>query len=254
MEKRTNQRVAIVTGAARGIGQAVALGLARRGARVAILDVIEGDETVQKVKDGGGEAIAVPVDLTDREGVERAVAETRDRLGDVDIVVNNAAVSNSIPFTDVTLEEWRRVMSVNLDAPFMLLSATVPGMIERGWGRIVNVASSSIYTTMPDKVPYMSSKAGLLGLTLGMAGELGRHGITVNAVSPGLTMTPALDAQVLDGRIPKDAVEAMWAQQAIARVPSVEDVVGPVLFLTGDESAMVTGQFVTADGGITRHL
>jgi len=144
------------------------------------------------------------------------------------------------------------VLTVNLDSQFLMARAFAPDMVTSGWGRIVNMASSSIYTTTPGLVAYMASKAGVLGLTSGLANDLGGHGITVNAVSPGLTRTPAVDEEIAVGAFPEAALEAMVRERAIPRDATVDDLVGTVLFLTSDDAAFVTARFLVADGGATR--
>jgi NAD(P)-dependent dehydrogenase (short-subunit alcohol dehydrogenase family) len=251
--ERTHQgRVAVVSGAARGIGRAIAEGLAARGARVAVADLLECAETTRAIVDLGGECIGVVADVGSEHDVQRLDEEVRTRLGRCDVLVNNAALLRQTPLLELDYEGWREVLRSNLDSQFLMARTFLPGMIERGWGRVVNLASSSVLTTTPGLVAYMASKGGVLGLTSALANEVGRHGITVNAVSPGLTRTPGVDDDIRSGRLPEQALEAVVAQQPIPRAGTPSDVVGAVLFLTSDDASFMTGQFLVVDGGMTR--
>lgn len=246
-------RVAVVTGAARGIGRALAVGLASRGARVAAVDLLDVGETAAAARAAGGACEAIRADVASEEGVAAMADRVRAALGPCDILVNNAALLGTAPFLEVDYATWRRTITTNLDSHFLTAKAFLPGMVERGWGRIVGVASSSLLTSTPGLTAYMASKGGVLGFTSALANDVGRFGITVNAVSPGFTRTPGVDADIRSGIVPADAVEQVIAQQAIPREGTAEDLVGAVLFLTSDDAAFVTGQFLVADGGATRH-
>jgi 3-oxoacyl-[acyl-carrier protein] reductase len=240
--------VAVVTGAARGIGRAIAEGLASRGAAVVAVDVLDAAETVAAIASAGGEGRALPADVGSPEEVGRVAAE----VGPCDVLVNNAALLGRTPFLELDHVHFRETLRVNLESQFLLAKAFAPAMVERGYGRIVNVASSSLYTPTPGLVAYMASKGGVLGLTSALANDLGPHGITVNAVSPGLTRTPGVEVDVAAGTLPEEVFDAMTRAQPIPRPGTPEDIVGLVLFLTGKEASFVTGQFIVADGGATR--
>ena len=246
-------RVAVVTGAARGIGRALAVGLAARGARVAAVDLLDAGETAAVIRAAGGTCEVVPGDVASEEGVAGIASRVRASLGPGDIVVNNAALLGAAPVLEVDYATWRRTIATNLDSHFLMAKAFLPDMVERGWGRIVGVASSSLLTSTPGLTAYMASKGGVLGFTSALANDVGRFGITVNAVSPGFTRTPGVDADIRAGVVPPDAVDAVIAQQAIPREGTAEDLVGTVLFLTSDDASFMTGQFLVADGGMTRH-
>ncbi len=245
-------RVAVVTGAARGIGRALAVGLAARGARVAAVDLLDAGETAAAIRAAGGICEVVPGDVASEEGVAGIASRVHASLGPCDILVNNAALLGAAPVLDVDYATWRRTIATNLDSHFLTAKAFLPDMIERGWGRIVGVASSSLLTSTPGLTAYMASKGGVLGFTSALANDVGRFGVTVNAVSPGFTRTPGVDADIRAGVVPPDAVDAVIAQQAIPREGTAEDLVGTVLFLTSDDAAFMTGQFLVADGGMTR--
>jgi NAD(P)-dependent dehydrogenase (short-subunit alcohol dehydrogenase family) len=238
------QRVALVTGAARSFGRAIAEALAARGDTVAAVDLRDCADTRG--------CVAFSADVSSPAAVAALAEQVHAALGPVEILVNIAGVNAARPFAELDYEEWRRVQTINLDSQFLMARAFAPDMIERGFGRIVNMASSSIYTTTPNLTAYMASKAGVLGLTSGLANDLGRHGITVNAISPGLTRTAAVDEEIARGSFPEQALEAMAAQRAIPRQSAVADLVGTALFLTTDDAAFVTGTFHVVDGGATR--
>ena len=244
--------VAVVSGAARGIGRALAEGLASRGAHVVAVDVLDAQETADAIAAAGGRCLPVLADVGDPAEVERLSEEVAATVGTCDVLVNNAALLGTTPFLELDLERFRETLRVNLESQFLLARAFAPGMVERGWGRIVNVASSSIHTATPGLVAYMTSKGGVLGLTSALANDLGRHGITVNAVSPGLTRTPTVEADIAAGTLTEAMLDAAVATQAIPRPGTPDDLVGLVLFLTGKEASFVTGQFIVADGGATR--
>lgn len=230
-------RVAVVTGAARSFGRAVADALADRGAAVARVDLHDTDFVA---------------DCSSPDGVARLADDVHTRLGPCDILVNIAGINFARPFDELDYDDWRRVQRINLDSQFLLCKAFAPDMAAKGWGRIVNMASSSIYTNTPGLTAYMASKAGALGLTSGLANDLGPHGITVNAVSPGLTRTEAVDESIRTGTFPEEVLDAMVGERAIPRHAAVDDLVGTVLFLVSDAAAFVTARFVVADGGATR--
>jgi 3-oxoacyl-[acyl-carrier protein] reductase/(S)-1-phenylethanol dehydrogenase len=240
-------RVAVVTGAASGIGRAFALRLARDGADIGILDLADGSEIAAEVEALGRRAHAVRCDVASEEQVEAAAAETVDRLGKVDILVNNAGIYPVIPFEELDYEGWRRVLSINLDGTFLTVKAFAPGMKARGWGRIVNVASGVFWVSVADFSAYMASKAGVIGLTRGLANDLGPHGITVNAIAPGLVRT----ANTLAGP-QREWFEPIVAQQAIKRAEEPDDLVGTLSFLVSEDAAFLTGQTLSVDGGFVR--
>ncbi len=241
-------RVAVVSGAARGIGRALAEGLAARRAHVVAVDVLDSEETAAAIAAADGTCMALVADV----GSPLEVARVAREVGRCDVLVNNAALLGTTPFLALDHELFRETLRVNLESQFLLARAFAPGMVERGWGRIVNVASSSLFTSTPGLAAYMASKGGVLGLTSALANDLGPHGITVNAVSPGLTRTPGVDADIGAGILSPAAIDAAVAAQAIPRHGTADDLVGLVLFLTGDDASFVTGQFLVADGGATR--
>jgi NAD(P)-dependent dehydrogenase (short-subunit alcohol dehydrogenase family) len=240
-------KVAVVTGGVNGIGRAFARRLAEDGADVAILDLDDGVEAVEELEALGRRAHATRCDVASPEQVADAAREVQDELGPADILVNNAGVVPVIPLDELDFEAWRHVLSTNLDGAFLTIKAFVAGMRERGWGRIVNVSSGAFWVPLTDFTAYLASKAGLIGLTRGLASDLGPFGITVNAIAPGLVRTERILAGPQAGWF-----EPIVAQQAIKRAEVPEDLVGTLSYLCSEDAAFVTGQTISVDGGLVR--
>ncbi|MEU6200769.1 SDR family NAD(P)-dependent oxidoreductase [Streptomyces sp. NPDC047061] len=237
-------RVAVVTGGARGIGRAVAIVLASRGAAVAVWDLnAEGAErTVAEIHEAGGRAIAVGGDAADAAAVAASAARTREELGPVSILVNNAGITGYVPFTDIGEATWDRMIGVNLKGPFLVTRELVPDMLEAGWGRIINISSSSAQTGAPAMAHYAASKGGVIGLTRALAIEYADKGITVNHVPPGFIDTPL----VREGPVDIDAVANTMPMKRAGRP---EDVAYAVAYLASEEAGYVTGQGLSTNGG-----
>ncbi|MER7007259.1 SDR family oxidoreductase [Dactylosporangium sp. NPDC000555] len=241
-------RVAVVTGAGRGIGQAICLGLAARGASVVAVDLVEPRETVEAAQELGGKALGLVADVSDAGNVARVGREIADRVGGCDILVNNAGIYPAKNIFDLDFAAWRRVLAVNLDSQFLMTKAVVDHMRRAGWGRIVNLTSNTIGLAMGGMTHYMASKMGVVGFTRALASDVARYGITVNAVGPTLTRTPGLS----ESGVNADAQQFVASLQAIRRQGEPEDVVGLVAFLAGEEARFITGQTIMADGGLVR--
>lgn len=182
-------RIALVTGAARGIGQAIAVGLARQGATVVIGDVGDLAETSDLIAKAGHPAVAAPLDISDPAVVDGMRERVADELGRVDILVNNAAIFESATWDDLGFDLWQRIMAVNLNGPMLMCKAFLPLMRGRGWGRIINMASATVAIASPVSIAYRTSKMGVIGFTRALSATLGDDGITVNVVLPSLTRT-----------------------------------------------------------------
>lgn len=243
-----NGKVAVVTGAARGIGAAFAEGLAANGARVVLADIIDCSEALAKIRQAGGTAEAVECDVSSPEYVASLAQSTKDRFGNASILVNNAGLHPTpMPFEELTFGYWQKTMAVNLDSMFLTMQAFLPQMKAQGWGRMINISSSSANTAPPNGMPYVTSKLGVIGLTRAAATEFGKYNITVNAVAPNPVRTPGAD-DVID----EDMYQAIAATQPIPRVMEPADLVGALLFLCSEGSAFITGQNLHVDGGTVR--
>jgi len=239
-------RVAIVTGSAQGIGTAIAQKLSDEGAAVVIADL--NGEGATKVAGSLPNAVAVTVDTSSEDQVGALIDETVSKFGKVDVLVNNAAI---VPFTewdDIDFAEWRRIMAVNLDGVFLTSRAVYPHMRDAGYGRIVNIASNVFVAGTPNLAHYVASKGGVVGFTRALATELGKYGITVNAVAPGLTETEGTLASPHG-----QAFDFVQSLQAIPRRAMAVDIAPAVSFLASEEAEWVTGSLLVVDGGHTRH-
>jgi len=242
---KLQDRVAIVTGAAQGIGKAVADKLAAEGAKVVAVDLNgEGAERTAAGLDG----TAVQADISKPDDVQRIVDESLSRHGKVDALANVAAIVPFTPWDEITFDEWRRIMSVNLDGLFLMMKAVEKPMREAGYGRIVNVTSNVILAGTPNLAHYVASKGGVWAFTRAAARELGKYGITVNSVAPGLTETEGVMASPH-----AEAFEFVQMLQCIPRRGTAADIAPSVAFLASEEAGWVTGQLLVADAGMTHN-
>ncbi len=242
-------RVAIVTGASRGIGRAIAIGLAREGAKIVVNYVSKAaaaEEVVGEIRAAGGEAAAVQANVGDLAQHERLVAAARERFGRIDILVNNAAMTHRQPFLDATAEAWDETMGVNLKGVYFLSQAVARVMTAQRSGKIINISSVHDVRAMLDNSIYNITKAGLVMLTKSLALELAEKGIQVNCVSPGAILTDDTRPRLAD---------AAYRDKVLAKIPArrvgePEDVVGAVLLLASSESDYITGTTLYVDGGM----
>jgi NAD(P)-dependent dehydrogenase (short-subunit alcohol dehydrogenase family) len=238
-------KVAIVTGASQGIGNAIAKGLAAEGARIVIADLSRAEETAQEFDNGLG----LTVDVADEAQVEEMARATVERCGRIDILVNNAGLYASLkmrPFTEIPVDEWRQVMDVNVLSMFLTTRAVVPHMRDQGGGRVVNISSGTPFRGVPFLLHYVTSKGAIVALTRALAKELGRDDILVNCVAPGFTMSDGV-------REHPEVIEALRdvsvSARTLQRDQEPADVVGAVVFLCGPGAGFVTGQTIVIDGG-----
>jgi 2-hydroxycyclohexanecarboxyl-CoA dehydrogenase len=243
-------RGALVTGGGSGIGLAISRRLAADGHAVGVLDRA-GESAKAAAADiaaSGGEAVGVASDVTDRSRVAAAVDEVRRRLGQPTILVNCAGLDGFDPFLSITPEKWDRILAVNLTGTFNCCQAMVPGMLEAGWGRIVNISSSSAQGGQPLMTHYVAAKSGIIGFTKALALELGPRGITVNTIPPGFIDTPMLRAAERKGMLGK-GVEHIASQTPVGRAGRPEDVAAACAFLVREEAGYITGQVIGVNGG-----
>lgn len=239
-------RVAVVSGAAKGIGQELAIQLAQRGAELALLDIADLWQTCDLIEQAGGKAIAIHCDVSQEDHWNRAGEVVKNAYGRCDIVVNNAGIYPNVHIDDLDLKTWRCTFEINLDSMFFSTKAFVPMMRENKWGRIVNISSTSIVTNATGVSHYMATKMGIIGFTRGLANDLGKDFITVNCVAPALTATPGTSA------LPDAVRDGIVNLQAFKRMAVPRDIVGPILFLTSDDAQFVTGQVLAVDGGMMK--
>lgn len=244
MIQKLEGKTAVVTGGANGIGKAFCLRLAAEGAKVVVADIADAAATVAAVAEQGGTASAVRCDQTSETDVAALQSAVDEQFGGCDILVHNAGIYPTTPFEDMTFDEWRNVLTTNLDAVFHLVKAVLPNMKAKGWGRIISVSSTTFHAGMAGTTHYSASKAGLIAFSRALASELGEYGITVNTIAPGLVRTATTEAGPQ-----RDWFEALAQQQAIKRTQLPEDIVGPLAFLASDDAGFVTGQTLLVDGG-----
>ena len=245
---RMTGKVAVVTGAAQGIGRAYAESLAAQGAKVAVTDVQDTDDAVTAIKAAGGEAIGLSTDVTSDESLLAMVQEAESTFGPIEILINNAAIFAALklkPFTQISNEEWDLVMRVNARGPFQAAKAVVPSMKRNGRGKIINISSGTVLRGAPMFVHYVSSKGAVIAQTRALSRELAADGIHVNSIIIGFTESEGVKAhgQLGAARVPT------LAMRAVQRDMLPEDVLGTMLFLASEDSDFITGQSINVDGG-----
>ena len=240
---------AIVTGGAQGIGAEYARGLARAGAAVSICDILDPAEVVEAINAGGGRAIGRKADITSAADMAALAKETADAFGGIDALVNNAAIFTSLrrtAFLDISSEEFDRVMTVNVRGTFEVVKAVVPYMRAKGYGKIVNISSTTVFTGQPLLLHYVSSKGAIVAMTRSLARELGADGIRVNCIAPGFTLSEGVAA---NEQYTAQVRGGIASTRAIVRDQVPDDLVGTMLFLCSVESDFVSGQTIAVDGG-----
>ncbi len=250
---RLDDRVAIVTGAAQGIGAAYASGMAAEGARIVVNDISDPSALVAKITEAGGKAIGIVADVSDQGEVDAMVRQTVETFGKVDVLVNNAALFGHLAmskFEDIPEDEWDAVMRVNIRGVWQVSKAVVAEMRKRKYGKIINIASGTVFKGTPMMMHYVTSKGAIVAMSRAMAREVGDDNICVNTIAPGLTESEnvAEADQWTDERLDGNA-----ASRCIVRRETPEDLVGTVIFLSSQESDFITGQVLVVDGGAVAH-
>ena len=248
---RLSNKVAIVTGGGMGIGRAYCLGLAAEGARVVVADIADPTPTVKEIEARGGQALGVRGDVAREEDTLELAAQTMSRFGRIDVLVNNAALYGVLKrrtFMEIPVEEWDRVMAVNLRGLFLCARAVFPAMKAQGKGKIINIASSTFFKGVSNYIHYTTSKGGVVGFTRSLARELGDFGIRVNAIAPGFTLSGENEKNMSE-----EGKEANIRTRMLKRAQVPDDIVGTLAFLASDDSDFVTGQTIAVDGGSVVH-
>jgi NAD(P)-dependent dehydrogenase (short-subunit alcohol dehydrogenase family) len=245
---RFEDRVAIVTGSARGLGRAIAVALGREGSRVVIVDInpTRGEEVVREIEELEAEAMFVGADVSRRADVERMVEATLNRFNTIDVLVNNAGIHDAAPFVEESEELWQRMFAINVMGTVLPSQAVVAEMMRRNRGKIVNISSKAAVVGEPYHAAYSASKGAILALTRAMATELAPYHITVNAVCPGPTYT-----DMLLGATDAADREELAAIAPLGRLGKPEDIASAVLYLASEESDWCTGQAISVDGGLS---
>lgn len=251
--KRVEGKVAIVTGAAQGIGATYAQALAAEGAKIVVSDIIDGEATAAAIRAAGGEAVFLKADVSDEASVTEMVAAAEKAFGRIDILVSNAAIYANLKmkrFEEIDGAEWDRVMAVNVRGAFFCAKAVAPAMRRGGYGRIINIASGTVFKGTPGFLHYVTSKGAIVAMTRALARELGDDGICVNTLAPGLV----LSEQVLANEEMREKLTGpVIASRALKRDQQPDDLIGALLFLASGDSAFMTGQAVVVDGGSVTH-
>ncbi|MBR6066263.1 MAG: 3-oxoacyl-ACP reductase FabG [Bacteroidales bacterium] len=245
--KRLENRVAIITGGTAGIGAATAIKFAQEGAKVILWarNAERGNAFIEKMKGMGLEAEFDAIDSSNYEAVCEAAKRVNDKYGKIDILINNAGITNDSTLKKMTIEQWQQVIDINLSGSFYCIKAITPYMLEKGYGRIVNASSVVALYGNFGQTNYVATKAGLIGMTKTLARELGKKGITVNAVAPGFIETDMV------AKMPENVLDGMRAKVPVGRLGQPEEIASAYLFLASEEAAYINGATLSVDGGMT---
>ena len=246
-------KTALVTGGGRGIGRAIALGLAQEGAQVAVLDILADNAAAvaREIEATGVKALALPADLTKRAQVDRAIADTLTQFGQIDILVNNAGWDRMEMFLDSEEETWDKIIAINFKGLLYVCKAALPSMVARGQGKVISIASDAGRAGSTGEAVYAGTKGAIIAFSKTLAREMARHKITVNVVCPGLTETPLLQGIREQSPKTEKVIEAVTRAIPLGRVGQPEDIAGAVVYLASPAADFVTGQTLSVSGGLT---
>jgi len=246
-------KTALVTGGGRGIGRAIALGLAQEGAQVAVLDILADNAAAvaREIEATGVKALALPADLTKRVQVDRAIADTLAQFGQIDVLVNNAGWDRMEMFLDSEEETWDKIIAINFKGLLYVCKAALPSMVARGQGKVISIASDAGRAGSTGEAVYAGTKGAIIAFSKTLAREMARHKITVNVVCPGLTETPLLQGIREQSPKTEKVIEAVTRAIPLGRVGQPEDIAGAVVYLASPAADFVTGQTLSVSGGLT---
>ena len=247
---RLKGKVAIVTGGARGLGKEYALRLCEEGARIVVADILDAAPVMDEIKRRGGEALALHTDVSEEQSVNEMARRTIEKFGSIDILVNNASVFADIPrisFFDVSVQDWDKIMAVNVKGTFLCCKAVYPQMKKQQKGKIINISSGTCFTGVPFFIHYVTSKGGLIAFTRALAREVGNDGICVNTIAPGFTISEPVQQ---NPRYSEEARKMAASGRCFKRDEQPQDLLGTLVFLASEDSDFITGQTIVVDGGL----
>ena len=247
---RLKGKVAIVTGGARGQGKEYALRLCEEGARIVVADILDAAPVMDEIKRRGGEALALHTDVSEEQSVNEMARRTIEKFGSIDILVNNASVFADIPrisFFDVSVQDWDKIMAVNVKGTFLCCKAVYPQMKKQQKGKIINISSGTCFTGVPFFIHYVTSKGGIIAFTRALAREVGNDGICVNTIAPGFTISEPVQQ---NPRYSEEARKMAASGRCFKRDEQPQDLLGTLVFLASEDSDFITGQTIVVDGGL----
>jgi len=247
---RLKGKVAIVTGGARGLGKEYALRLCEEGARIVVADILDAAPVMDEIKRRGGEALALHTDVSEEQSVNEMARRTIEKFGSIDILVNNASVFADIPrisFFDVSVQDWDKIMAVNVKGTFLCCKAVYPQMKKQQKGKIINISSGTCFTGVPFFIHYVTSKGGIIAFTRALAREVGNDGICVNTIAPGFTISEPVQQ---NPRYSEEARKMAASGRCFKRDEQPQDLLGTLVFLASEDSDFITGQTIVVDGGL----
>jgi NAD(P)-dependent dehydrogenase (short-subunit alcohol dehydrogenase family) len=250
IDMKLKGKAAIVTGGARGLGKEYALRLCAEGARVVVADILEAAPVMEEIKRRGGEALALHTDVSDEQSANEMARKTVEAFGSIDILVNNASVFADIPriaFFDVPVQDWDKIMAVNVKGTFLCSKAVYPQMKKQQKGKIINISSGTCFTGVPFFIHYVTSKGGIIAFSRALAREVGNDGICVNTIAPGFTISEPVQK---NPRYSEEARKIAASGRCFKRDERPEDLLGTLVFLASDDSDFITGQTIVVDGGL----